>query len=259
MKNVTEQNIKEKKHSIRKYVIAAICVLLLLSAALAVAIYSWEPKSDTKSEYLIREATARIYNNKEANQQKKDPNELTDKDFESLTSFVYPTTKIDHFAALSDIKLLKRFMNLESLSITGTRYPDNAIPKWMKFFAKLGVFDLEEKFSIVLSPIRNLQTLKTLRLSHSQISDITPLKNLVNLEELFIDNTYISDIEPLRGLKNLKVLSISETKVSSLEPIMHLDKLQRLLVINCPNITDQQIEDLRAAHPDMVILKDYVE
>ncbi len=243
----------------RKYIIAAGCVVLLVVVALAAAIFRWNQKIDQASERAIREAAAVMYNNNKTNLSKKDPNELTDADFKSLTEFVFPPTPIDHFVGLSDIKLLEKFTSLESLNISGTRYPDNAIPKWMKYFAKLGVFDLEEKFAIDLRPIQNLTSLKSLRLGHSQISDITPLKNLVNLETLFIDFTNVSDLEPLRGLKNLQVLSISETKVSSLEPIMHLEKLRRLIVIECPNISDEQLKEFEAAHPDTVIIKDYVE
>ncbi len=259
MKTEIEQNMKEKKPSKRKYIIAAVCVVLLVGVALAAAIFRWNQKIDHASERAIREAAAVMYNNDETNLSKKDPNELTEADFKSLTEFVFPATPDGHFAALSDIKLLEKFTSLESLSISGTRYPDSAIPKWMKYFAKLGVFDLEEKFSIDLSPIQNLTALKSLRLSNSQISDITPLKNLVNLEQLFIDFTNVTGLEPLRELKNLQVLSINETKVSSLEPIMRLEKLRRLLVIECPNITDEQLKELKAAHPDMVIIKDYLE
>ncbi len=263
----TEQNMKEKKSSKRKYLIAAVCVVLFAIVALVVASLNQEQKPDPESERVIRQfAARRLY---EETGLKKEPNDLVNEDFTkineisiipnigSYNSFYWTAGSKLKFGELSDITLLEKFINLQELNCN-ILYPDKKIPKCMKLLGKVGIFDIKERFAIDLNPIKNLTALKSLRLSNSQISDITPLKNLVNLETLFIDFTNVSDLEPLRGLKNLRVLSIMETKVSSLEPIMHLEKLERLIVINCPNITDQQLKELRAAHPNIVIIKDYV-
>ena len=258
MKNETEQNVKEKKPSRRKYIIAAICVALLLIAALTISILKWEPKPDPESEMSLRRAAKENYSIQ--TEKHKEPKDLTDEDFAILTEFTFPQFSASPgFYFISDIRLLEKCKNLQALQLNMIKYPEKKIPKWMKLLGKLGVFDLKKRFAIDLSPIQKLHTLKSILLSNSQVADISPLKDLKNLEQLFIDNTLVSDLNPLRGLKNLKVLSINGTEVSSLEPIMHLEKLERLLVIECPNITDEQLKEFRAAHPDMVIIKDYVQ
>ena len=254
-----EKNKKSLFHS--KHTIMVMCLLLLMIIALCVAILRWKPKPDPASEEIIRAAAAGKYG--------KDPNELTDQDyalFEKVlishgsVPFILDRISLSIYAReLSDIKILEKFTNLQELSLQSIKYPDKKIPKMMEILAKYGVIDLEKRFTIDLCPIQNLTALKTLRLSSSQISDISPLKDLVNLEQLFIDSTLVSDLKSLRGLKNLQVLSINSTNISDLEPIMHLEKLQNLLVRNCPNIKDQQLKELRTAHPDIVIIKDYLE
>ncbi len=269
MKNRNEKiNDRQNQYANRRYILAAVCVVLLVIVALVFAIYSGEPKPDPESERVIRHFAARqLY---EETGLKKDPNDLVNEDFAKIkaisitlnigdeSSFYWATTSKLKFGELSDITLLEKFTNLQELELF-IRYPESKIPKLMKYLAKLGVFDLKEKYAIDLSPIQNLTALKSLHLGFSPISDITPLKKMVNLEQLFIDGTPVSGLEPLRGLKNLQVLTIIATKVSSLEPIMHLEKLHRLLVIECPNITEEQLKEFKAAHPDTVIIKDYVD
>jgi Leucine-rich repeat (LRR) protein len=237
----------EKKHSIRKYILPAGIILLLVISALVFICFTQEPKPDPESEKIILEAVAKQLN--------KDPNELTDEDFRSIKELSLPIIKNSSPLELSDIKIIEKCTNLQELDMSAIRYPDKNIPKWMKLLAKVGVFNLYKRFAIDLSPMKNLSSLKTLNLSSTQISDITSLKGLVNIEDLFIDNTRVSDFEPLRGLINLQNLSISETQVSSLEPIRNLKKLQTLIMINCKNVTDEQIKDLKNSLPELKIYR----
>jgi Leucine-rich repeat (LRR) protein len=85
----------------------------------------------------------------------------------------------------------------------------------MKILVKFGIYDLKERFSIDLTPLKNLSNLETLSLSISQINNITPLSGLVNLKILSLEETGLSNIEPVRGLINLQHLSLSDTRVKA--------------------------------------------
>lgn len=248
-------NAHAKKPFRKMYILAAVCFTILLIRFFVIVNSNWVTNSDTASDAVIRQQVAF--------QLDKAPNELTTEDFAKITKLdflvrpdnsVLGSLRAYRISDLSDIRLLKKFTNLQELDLSFIKYPQKNIPKWAKVLAKTGIIDLDERFAIDLSPIKNLSALKTLRLSYAQISDIKPLKNLPNLETLFIDNTHVSDLEPLRGLTNLQTLSISETPVSSLEPIKQLRKLQRLIMINCPNITDEQLKDLKTACPDLIVI-----
>ncbi|MEJ2649716.1 MAG: leucine-rich repeat domain-containing protein, partial [Sedimentisphaerales bacterium] len=60
---------------------------------------------------------------------------------------------------------------------------------------------------------------------------------------------------PIRGLKNLQSIFIDHTSVSDLVPIKNLKNLQRLYLRGCPNITDQEIQDLQKALPELKIYR----
>jgi len=205
MKEKTKKTLFFKRH-----IIAACCIFLLAIVAFAVAIIRWEPKPDPASERIIREAAARLLD--------KDPNELKDSDFAKIIEFSFHgKTDQNEFlyvppwvaTVLADIRLLKKFTNLERLDLISIRYPPANVPKWMKYLSKYGIIKLSNKFAIDLSPIQNLHALKKLRLNNAQIDDIKPLKNLTNLEILYIQNCDITDkqVEELqKALPNLKIV-----------------------------------------------------
>lgn len=70
-----------------------------------------------------------------------------------------------------------------------------------------------------LSPLKELQNLKKLRLGFTNISNLTPLKELLNLQELYVHNTQVSDLSPLKELQNLRRFSAFETQVTDLSPL----------------------------------------
>ena len=82
-----------------------------------------------------------------------------------------------------------------------------------------------------LNLVRELTNIKTLELLNTSVTDLSPVKDLINLEELVIRVSPVSDIEPIKVLKNLKLL----------------------LLEDCINITDEQIEELKRALPDLKI------
>ena len=305
--DIQEQNENKKKNPYRKYIFTIVFLLLLLTIVSIYMLLSYNPAPDKASEMIIRQQAARTVG--------KDPNDLTNDDFETI-SFIYIQGK-----ELCDIKLLEKFTNLQELELYDIHFPSNKIPKWMKILAKLGVVNLSridvidlnpikklynlEKLTIRsthvknikplkgllnldgldlnktqvsdLGPLRGLNNLQVIFIEETQLSDIEPLKELTNLQQLFIYNTQvsdfgplaelinlrelslnrtpISDLEPIKGLTNLEQLYLNETEVSNLEPLKCLIKLRMLNISHCKNITDQQVEDLKKALPELKIVR----
>ncbi len=284
MKNETEHNITDKKSSWRKYTVATVASLLLILAALVFILLTQQQKPDSASEAVIRAEVAA--------QLSKDPNELTDEDFTKFTEFKFdlfrPPGRLTRIVTingkrrsvimeLSDIKIFEKFTNLQSLHLNNIAYPDKNIPKWMKFAARFGLIDLADRFSIDLSPLKKLPSLHTLTFSQVPVKNIKPLSSLTNIEKLYLDSTDVCDLEPIKdltklqflhighteiadieaikGLTNLKILVITRTKISDLEPVKSLPNLQKLWLELCDNITDEQVEDLQKALPNLDITR----
>ena len=283
---------KQKNPARLRKRIAVSLVLLLIISVLFFSLFKKNSKSDPISDKIILEAAAQSLN--------MDLNffvennyfeevytlNLSDMPFASLLDIKYPTmiflsegstiTPIFSIVDISDIQYIENFPNLESVYLK-IRFPKKDIPKWMIILSKLGICDLEERFSIDLEPLAKLHHLKMINLAGSQIKDINPLERLSELEKLLISYTYVHNIKPVRKLTRLKSLDISNTPVSNFEPIKELTNLeelflsntkvsdlnflrklinlQKLELRNCKDITDEQVEDLQKALPELKIVR----
>ena len=65
----------------------------------------------------------------------------------------------------------------------------------------------------------------------------------------------MSDIGTLSGLVNLETLNFSGTKIKDISPLKNLTKLKKLTIINNSDITNEQIEELQKAMPNLKIEK----
>jgi hypothetical protein len=266
-------HIKKKLYC--RYRIILALVFLVFIIVFFVALHNQDLKPDPISEYKIRQEATQFIG--------KVPDELTDEDFAKITKFRLGTPEF--FAGreasisreLSDLRLLEKFTNLQELCLEKINYPSTAIPKWMFVMGKFGLFDINKRFSIDLSPIEKLYSLQKLSINLTPVKDIKPLAGLTNLKILVIENTPISNLEPIKGLTRLDTLIIDNTQVSDLEPIKGLEhlrcfiadfseisdltpvknltKLQELSIRGCKNITDEQVEDLQQALPNLKISK----
>ena len=123
----------------------------------------------------------------------------------------------------------------------------------MKFFSKLGIFDLNERFSLDLSPLEKLYYIEELQLSGSAIRSIEPLAGIKNLRKLQILGSPVSDIEPLKDLINLEEIDLYGAQITDISPLKNLTKLRRLNIVSCNNITDEQVIKLKKALPALII------
>ena len=141
--------VVKKKLSQKRFLFVSGFLVLLISAALVFIVFKQKQKSDPASEKIIRRIAAK--------QLDKNPDELTDEDFAQITKLnIFPVDipLMDNSPItplyLSDINLLEKFVNLQEIGFTMVRYPQERIPKWMKFLASHDVIDLSDRFYIDL-------------------------------------------------------------------------------------------------------------
>ena len=72
--------------------------------------------------------------------------------------------------------------------------------------------------------------LKTLKLNHTQIKDLSPLSDLKQLEHLEFANNPVGDLTPVSNMDRLKHFDMSNTPVEDLKPLQYLTGLETL---NC--------------------------
>lgn len=89
-----------------------------------------------------------------------------------------------------------------------------------------------------VTPLAGLTGLQTLELSSTQVSDVAPLAGLTGLQDLWLGGTQVRDVAPLAGLTGLQALSLAGTQVSDVAPIAGLTSLRILFLENT------RIEDL---------------
>ncbi len=225
----------QKKLLHRRYLIAAVIASLLIMSILILIVLTQTQKPDPASEKIIREAAA--------SQLGMDPNELNSEDFAKIIELTIGertqtiVSMFDNASSIkyaenkfTDIRMLKKFTNLQTLCLGSIDVPEKIIPNWMKILAKLGIYDIEKRFAI----------------------DLTPLKNLHSLETLQLGGPAIVNIKPLAGL-NLKNLQLISASIPDLEPVKSLSHLEKIDIIFCPKIKYEDIEDLNKALPNLHI------
>ena len=79
-----------------------------------------------------------------------------------------------------------------------------------------------------LAELTNLKVLRELRLRGNKISDVNPLAALTSLHKLWLDSNQVSDITALTELTNLRELRLSNNQVSDITPLTGLTNLNRL-------------------------------
>ncbi len=85
--------------------------------------------------------------------------------------------------------------------------------------------------NISLNGINNLQKLKYLQLSYSNLIDISTL-NLPLIEEIHIDNTNIDDLSIIENMNNIKRLGISEEQYINNEDFIKKLIAKNIIVMN---------------------------
>ena len=73
------------------------------------------------------------------------------------------------------------------------------------------------------------------------------------MRTLHLTGTNVIDYSPLSNLKNLEYLNLRGSQISDLRPLTKLVNLKELNLTDCLNITDEQIQKLKSALPQVNI------
>ena len=94
--------------------------------------------------------------------------------------------------------------------------------------------------------LASLPQLRILDLSLCDLTDISVLSSLTQLEFLELNYNYVTDISPIANLKKLKYVNLNNNNITSYEALLDLPLLERLWM-SCSGLTDQQLDEMRAA------------
>ena len=154
------------------------------------------------------------------------------------------------------------------LDLRGTAVDDEGMA-YLKDLDYLIELDLSE--SIVgndgLGHLKDVKQLEKLNLWAARVGDdgMQYVGQLTNLTRLNLDNVgfpskniLLTDdgVKHLATLKKLEWLHLGKTKITdaSLEIVAGLPKLNELVITFCQNVTDEGIEKLRQARPNLKII-----
>ena len=128
----------------------------------------------------------------------------------------------------ADVEQIRHMVNLQSLTIMGTKEISNISP--LAELINLTEFSLSRTLISDISPLAGLTNLKVLNLGYNQIADISPLAGLINLTKLSLWDSQINDISPLAGLTNLSELYLGNNPISEISPLAGLTNLTNLVL-----------------------------
>lgn len=109
--------------------------------------------------------------------------------------------------------------------------------------------DLSSKNITDISNLCLFPKLESVNLSGNNISNIYSIEWVTSLRKLNLSNNLIEDITAIACLNELTVLDLRNNSVSSILPLIKLSKLE-ILYLGGNNLTEEQIETLRAALPN---------
>ncbi len=127
---------------------------------------------------------------------------------------------------VSDISALSSLRSLEGINADDTAISDFSplanLPRlrWLEYEGDQSVSKLPS--------LKGLKRLRTLKIAHCRISDISQLAGLTQLQALRLYDNFIQDVSPLAALKALEDLNLGENLISDLSPLAKLTKLKKL-------------------------------
>ena len=286
MNESTKEQYNRKKTSRRNYIIGT-AILISVITVFSFWMLVWSPKYDSQSDLIIRQEVAKQLKKDQNNLTDEDfagikefevgtivnsydaaavYKELSDiKLLEKFTglqelhlSIHFPQDNIPKWAKVlakwNIVDLTKRYSieltPLEKINSIERLYLYRSQIRNLKPLSKLvnlRYLSISDTLVSDLEPLRNLSKLQYLDVWGTKVSNLKPLEGLIELKELWLSGPLISDLKPLKNLTNLKKLHLNMTNCSNLEPLIGLKKLRSLYIIDCNNISDEQIEDFKKA------------
>lgn len=154
-----------------------------------------------------------------------------------------------------DLSPIEKLVNLRELKLFGIPFRDI---KPLENLSNLENLWLSTPMVENYEPLEKLTKLKSLTLYQNVRIFYKPeqIRCLQKLEFLSLELMNSKNLELISNLTNLKILKIrSNNLLSNLDSLKEMVNLKKLYIQDCPNITEQQIEDLQKALPNLEIVR----
>lgn len=134
--------------------------------------------------------------------------DITEEDIASITTLRLPD------CGIKDISFLEYYTGLGDINLSGNNITDISPIASLK---NLRFLNLNENYIEDLSPLSDLPFLLYLFVNgNRKLSDLTPLKNLETLKSLYADSCRIKDLSPLSNLSQLQGLFLSYNQIEDI-------------------------------------------
>ena len=97
--------------------------------------------------------------------------------------------------------------------------------------------------------LEKLTQLKLLALNNNQLTSVKGLAKLTQLEQLLLGNNQLTDLTGLEKLTQLEELVLGGNQLTDLTGLEKLMQLEGLNLFNNPDLTEDQIDELKKALP----------
>ena len=114
---------------------------------------------------------------------------------------------------------------------------------------KVTELELDRKQLTSVKGLEKLTQLESLHLSHNKLTDVKGLENLMQLKELPLDDNQLTDVKGLENLTQLEGLWLPRNQLTDVKGLEKLTRLTELDLIDNPDLTKAQIDELKKALP----------
>ena len=114
---------------------------------------------------------------------------------------------------------------------------------------KVTELELDRKQLTSVKGLEKLTQLESLHLSHNKLTDVKGLENLTQLKELPLDDNQLTSVKGLENLTQLEGLWLPRNQLKDVKGLKKLTRLTELDLIDNPDLTKAQIDELKKALP----------
>ena len=119
---------------------------------------------------------------------------------------------------------------------------------------KVTELELDRKQLTSVKGLEKLTQLESLHLPHNKLTDVKGLENLTQLKELPLDDNQLTDVKGLENLTQLEGLWLPRNQLTDVKGLEKLTRLTELDLIDNPDLTKAQIDELKKVLPKCRIM-----
>ncbi|HAO5781711.1 TPA: leucine-rich repeat domain-containing protein, partial [Listeria monocytogenes] len=138
---------------------------------------------------------------------------------------------------------LGNISNLTNLYLSDNKFNDEEVASYTQANSKISTLSMGNNNLSQIDYLQSLNNLAILRISSTNISDLSPLQGK-NMTELYIDNTPINNVDVLQTMTNLTRVEAFNTQITDITDLENLDKLTTLLLQNNAHLKSVNLDGL---------------